>query len=81
MVLPLIQSFHSQIHRSGGSYVKIIAHQPQVQVDAKGGFQLNGEGLAIYSKERREEGIRRESHCRALLVELAIYPLETGCKK
>lgn len=53
----------------------------QVQVDAKGGLQLDGEVLAIYSKERREEGVRRELHCRALQIEPGISPLETGCEK
>lgn len=50
-------------------------------MDARGGLQLNGEVLAIYSKERREEGVRRELHCRPLQIELGISPLETGCEK
>lgn len=48
--------------------------------DARGGFQLN-EVLAIYSKERLEEGVRRELRCRALQLELGISPLETSCEK
>lgn len=48
--------------------------------DARRGFQLN-EVLAIYSKERLEEGVSRELCCTALQIELGISPLETSCEK
>lgn len=72
-----IQSFqsHSQVRRE-------LCEIPAVccMYSARGGFQLN-EVLAIYSKERLEEGVRRELCCRALQIELGISPLETSCEK
>lgn len=66
---------HSQVRRElcGNAAVCYV-------YDARGGFQLN-EVLAIYSKERLEEGVRRELRCRALQLELGISPLETSCEK
>lgn len=64
-VIPILHNSSTCSKFSQPNSCENIAYLPQVQVDAKGGFQLNGEGPAIYSKERREEVSRRESHCRA----------------
>lgn len=71
-----IQSLHShsQIRR------ELCEKTPVCYMyNARGGFQLH-EILAIYSKERLEEGVRRELCYRALQIELGISPLETSCE-